>query len=112
MIACRFHGQEENHSLLSQEVACRARAEQRGYPIASVAHEVRSGGDRNRPDLGRMIDALGRGDVLLTCALDRFSRDQTHTAVLVDCIERAGATLKLATEDFRKSASGTILRNA
>jgi site-specific DNA recombinase len=47
---------------------------------------------------------------LLCYALDRLSRSQVDTAILVDCIESAGASLALVTEDFEKSATGTFLR--
>jgi site-specific DNA recombinase len=44
--------------------------------------------------------------------LDRVSRNQVDTAILIDRIDSAGATLQLVTEDFEKSATGTFLRNA
>ncbi len=37
---------------------------------------------------------------------------QIDTAILIDRIEGAGASLALVTEDFEKSATGTFLRNA
>jgi DNA invertase Pin-like site-specific DNA recombinase len=66
-IYCRVSsaGQEDGYSLDTQEAACRAWAEQQGYSVASVAHEVKSGGDRVRPALDRIIDALAPGDVVL-----------------------------------------------
>jgi site-specific DNA recombinase len=113
-IYCRVSssGQEDGYSLDTQEERARAWAEQRGYEVASVAHEVKSGGDRIRPALNRIIDALAPGDIVLAYALDRFSRDQVHTVVFIDRIERAGASLQLVTEDFEKSATGKFLRNA
>ena len=59
-----------------------------------------------------MLDRLGPGDTLLCYALDRLSRSQVDTAILVDRIESAGASLALVTEDFEKSATGTFLRGA
>src|SRR5215218_2434488 len=99
-IYCRVssQGQEDGYSLDTQERACRDYAVQRGLTVASVAREVWSGGDRHRPEL----DAL----------LDRLTRSQVDTAILVDRIESAGASLALATEDFEKSATGTFLRGA
>jgi site-specific DNA recombinase len=113
-IYCRVSstGQEDGYSLDTQEARCRDWCEQRGYSVASAVHEVRSGGDRHRPALDRIIAAVQPGDIVLAYALDRFSRDQIHTAALLDRIEQAGGSLELVTEDFEKSATGTFLRSA
>jgi DNA invertase Pin-like site-specific DNA recombinase len=37
-------------------------------------------------------------------AVDRLSRSQIHTAVLLDDIEKAGANLEFVTEDFENTA--------
>jgi site-specific DNA recombinase len=104
--------QEDNTSLGTQEAACRTWAAERSLPVASVAHEVWSGGDRHRPQLDALLDRLTPGDVVLAYALDRLSRSQVDTAILIDRIEGAGASLALVTEDFERSAVGTFLRNA
>jgi DNA invertase Pin-like site-specific DNA recombinase len=94
-------GQEDNTSLATQEVVCRAWAAERGLTVASVAHEVWSGADRHRPELDALIARLTPGDVLLSYDLDRLSRGgQVDTAILIDRIEVTGAQLALATEDF------------
>lgn len=113
-IYCRVssQGQEDGYSLATQEQACRAWCAQRGLSVASVAREVWSGVDRHRPELDATLDRLASGDTLLCYALDRLSRSQVDTAILVDRIESAGATLALVTEDFEKSATGTFLRGA
>lgn len=113
-IYCRVSstGQEDGYSLDTQEAACRKWADERGLPVASVAHEVMPGTIRQRPQLDAMIDRLYPGDVFLCYALDRFSRSQVDTAILIDRIERADASLQLVTEDFEKSATGTFLRGA
>jgi DNA invertase Pin-like site-specific DNA recombinase len=80
--------------------------------VASVEREVWSGGDRHRPALDALLDRLMPGDVVLAYALDRLSRSQIDTAILIDRIEAAGASLRLVTEDFEQSATGTFLRNA
>jgi site-specific DNA recombinase len=49
---------------------------------------------------------------MLAYALDRLSRSQVDTAILIDRLEGAGASLQLVTEDFERSATGTFLRNA
>jgi site-specific DNA recombinase len=113
-IYCRVssQGQEDGYSLDTQEVACRSWCAERGLAVASVAREVWSGGDRHRPELDTLLDRLTAGDTLLCYALDRLSRSQVDTAILVDRIELAGASLALVTEDFEKSATGTFLRGA
>src|SRR5215208_6490480 len=95
--------QEDNTSLGTQEAACRAWAAERSLAVASVAHEVWSGGDRHRPELDALLDRLTPGDVVLAYALDRLSRSQVDTAILIDRIEGEGARLALATEDFEQS---------
>src|SRR5215213_8096000 len=113
-IYCRVSsaGQEDNTSLDTQEAACRAWAAERTLPVASVAREVWSGGDRHRPELDAMLDRLIPGDTVLAYALDRLSRSQVDTVIIIDRIEGAGASLALVTEDFERSATGTFLRNA
>src|SRR5215217_3417280 len=105
-------GQEDGYSLDTQDRACRDYAARRGLPVVSVAREVWSGGDRHRPELDALLDRLGPGDTVLCYALDRLSRSQVDTAILIDRIEVTGAQLALATEDFERSATGTFLRNA
>jgi len=105
-------GQEDNTSLSTQEAACRAWASEHALPVASGAHEVWSGADRHRPELDALLDRLLPGDVVLAYALDRLSRSQVDTAILIDRMESAGASLQLVTEDFEKSATGTFLRGA
>ncbi len=113
-IYCRVStpGQEDGSSLDTQERACRAWAEERGIADAVVQREVWSGADRHRPGLDAAIATLREGDVFLAYALDRVSRNQLDTAIILDRIEAAGATLELVTEDFERSATGTFLRAA
>lgn len=113
-VYCRVSsaGQEDGYSLDTQERACREYAKQRGLVVASVAREVWSGADRHRPELDAMLSRLDADDVFIVYALDRLSRQQIDTALLIDRIETAGASLQLVTEDFEKSATGTFLRGA
>ena len=105
-------GQEDNTSLATQEAACRAWAAERDLPVASVAREVWSGADRHRPELDALIARLVPGDVLLSYDLDRLSRGgQVDTAVIIDRIESAGASVAFVTLDFEQSETGALLRN-
>jgi site-specific DNA recombinase len=113
-IYCRVssQGQEDGYSLATQETACRTWCAERGLAVASVAHEVWSGGDRHRPELDAMLDRLTSGDVLLSYDLDRLSRGgQVDTAIIIDRIEAAGASVAFVTLDFEKSETGALLRN-
>src|SRR5215216_1853955 len=113
-VYCRVSsaGQEDGYSLDTQEAACRQWAKERALPVASVAHEVWSGGDRHRPELDAMLDRLLPGDVLLAYDLDRLSRGgQIDTAVIIDRVESAGASVAFVTLDFEQSETGALLRN-
>jgi DNA invertase Pin-like site-specific DNA recombinase len=54
-IYCRVSStaQEDGYSLATQERACRQWCAERGLSIASVAHDVWSGGDRHPPGTRR-----------------------------------------------------------
>jgi DNA invertase Pin-like site-specific DNA recombinase len=92
-IYCRVssQAQEGGYSLDTQERASRAWCAERGLAVSSVVHEVWSGGDRHRPELDALLDRLTSGDVILAYALDRVSRSQIDTAILIDRIETTGA---------------------
>ena len=113
-IYCRVSstGQEDGYSLDTQEAACRTYAREHDLHVASAIREVWSGGDRHRPQLDVLLDGLTPGDVVLCYALDRLSRSQVDTAILIDRIESAGARLAICTEDYERSATGVFLRNA
>lgn len=53
-----------------------------------IYREHRSGADRDRPELARLLRDLGRGDVLVVVRLDRLARSVSH---LLDVIERLTA---------------------
>src|SRR5829696_9928095 len=113
-IYCRVSsaGQEDGYSLGTQEAACRVWAAERGLVVASVAREVWSGADRHRPELDALIARLAPGDVLLSYALDRLSRGgQVDTAIIIDRIESAGASVAFVTTDFEQSETGALIRN-
>jgi DNA invertase Pin-like site-specific DNA recombinase len=94
-IYCRVSssGQEDGYSLDTQEKACRAWAESRRLPVATTEREVWSGTDRYRARLDALLDRLLPGD-LVAYALDRVSRNQVDTAILIDRIDTAGASLR------------------
>ncbi len=114
-IYCRVSsaGQEDNSSLGTQEAACRAYAEERGWTVVGVYREVHSGAELfERPELTRLREAMRGGafDVLLVHALDRLSRKQTHQGLVLSEAEHAGVVWDSVTEDIDDSPQGQILR--
>jgi DNA invertase Pin-like site-specific DNA recombinase len=57
---------------------------------ARVFRDTASGAARQRPELGRAMAALGRGDVLVVVRLDRLARSLSHLLELVEDLERRG----------------------
>ena len=109
--------QEANYSLPTQEAACRAYATEQGFSLADdqVYREVHTATELwQRPTLARVRDAMHRRlfDVLICYGPDRFSRNQIHTALLLDMCERAGVELRFANFDFTQDATGRFLLNA
>jgi site-specific DNA recombinase len=116
-IYCRVStsGQEDNYSLPTQEDACRAYAEERGWKIVAVYREQHTGAELwERPKLTELREMVRGGavDIVLAYALDRLSRKQTHVAIVAEEVERAGGRLVFVTEDFEDSTVGTFIRNA
>ena len=114
-VYCRVSsaGQEDNSSLATQEAACRAYAEERGWTVVAVHREVHTGAELfERPELTRLREGMRRGDfdVLLVHALDRLSRKQTHQGLVLSEAEHAGVAWHSATEDIDDSPQGQILR--
>ena len=68
---------------------------------------------RTRPGIERVRQLFGQGfaDVVLSYAVDRLSRNQIHIAVLLDDIEKVGATLEFVTENFENTPVGRLILN-
>lgn len=117
VIYCRVssHEQGSNHSLPTQEAACRAFASEQGWTIVGFEQEQHSGADlHGREGLQRALRLLedGTADVLLAYATDRLSREQLHIGVILDRVLRADASLQFVTEDFENSPVGKFLLSA
>jgi site-specific DNA recombinase len=116
LIYCRVstRGQEEEGtSLDSQEAACRQKAEELGYTIATVTREVFTGAELwDRPLLSR--DRLhikeGKCDALIAYATDRLARNPVHLAIIAEECERAGVVLVFVTEPLDASPEGALIR--
>jgi len=70
-----------------------------------VFREKVSGATAERPQLKRLLKALDHGDVVITPAIDRLSRDTTDLLVMARDIQRAGAGLKSLAEPLVDTTS-------
>jgi DNA invertase Pin-like site-specific DNA recombinase len=61
---------------------------------ARVFSEKQSGAYTERPQLAKAIQALGNGDTLVVCKLDRLARSTRDLLNTLDAIGKAGATFK------------------
>jgi DNA invertase Pin-like site-specific DNA recombinase len=107
----------EGTSLDTQEERCRAFALSQGWTVAELFREVFTGARLyERPELSRFREMLRQGafDIFVVYDADRFSRNQTHVALLEEALERAGAELWFAkgAEKFQNSAIGKFILNA
>ena len=65
---------------------------------ATIFREKITGTTADRPQLKKLIAALGPGDVVITPAVDRLSRDTTDLLVIARDMQRAGAGLRSIAE--------------
>lgn len=71
-----------------------------------VFQEKRSGKDtKGRPELNRLLKALGEGDIVLATTTDRVARDPVDLLRILDIVRAAGANLKLLDEPFIDTSS-------
>jgi DNA invertase Pin-like site-specific DNA recombinase len=61
---------------------------------ARIFAEKISGAYSDRPQLAKAIAALGKGDTLVVCKLDRLARSTRDLLNTLDAIRKAGATFK------------------
>ena len=115
LIYCRVStaGQAENGtSLQSQQAACEAYAQGRGYTVDQVVLESFSGAELfDRPKLNTVRETIRQGGVgvLLAFAVDRLSRDPVHMAILLQEVERAGCRVEFVTETLDGSPEGQLI---
>jgi DNA invertase Pin-like site-specific DNA recombinase len=63
-----------------------------------VFREKISGATADRPQLKKLLAAIGHGDVLIIPAVDRLSRDTTDLLVIARDLQKAGAGLRSLAE--------------
>lgn len=82
----------EEQTLQSQLDALRAAG------CVRIFEEHASGGDRERPVLGRALRAIGPGDILVVVRLDRLARSLSHLLQLLEGLEARGAHFRSLTD--------------
>jgi DNA invertase Pin-like site-specific DNA recombinase len=80
-------------------------AQLRAAGCTKIFREKLSGATADRPQLKRLIKTLDTGDVVITAAIDRLSRDTTDLLVIARDIQRAGAGLKSLAEPLLDTTS-------
>jgi DNA invertase Pin-like site-specific DNA recombinase len=72
---------------------------------AKIFTETMTGTTANRPKLRKLISVLKRGDVVITPAVDRLSRDTTDLLVIAREMKQAGVGIKSLAEPFLDTTS-------
>jgi len=70
-----------------------------------VFREKITGTTADRPQLKRLMKALAPGDVVITPAVDRLSRDTTDLLIIARDMQRAGAGIRSLAEPFLDTTS-------
>src|ERR1700761_9442743 len=70
-----------------------------------VFSEKITGTHADRPKLKKLLAAVGPGDVVITPAVDRLSRDTTDLLVIARDMQRAGAGIRSLAEPFLDTTS-------
>lgn len=107
--------EEEGTSLDVQVTNCLAYARENGIEVIEVFREVYTGSlYRERPLLSKLRQmARNREfDVIIINTFDRFSRNQTHQAVLWDEMQHLGISIECVKEKFDETPAGQFMRSA
>jgi DNA invertase Pin-like site-specific DNA recombinase len=80
-------------------------AQLRAAGCMKVFREKISGTTADRPQLRKLMAVLQRGDVVITPAVDRLSRDTTDLLVIAREVQRAGAGMRSLAEPFLDTTS-------
>lgn len=106
---------EEGTSLASQESACRAYAEARGYTVGPVFADVHSGADLfGREGMSDLLQTIKQREVgiVIAYALDRLSRSQIHFGLIYSEANHAGVPIELVTEKLDDTPVGRFVMAA
>jgi DNA invertase Pin-like site-specific DNA recombinase len=80
-------------------------AQLRAAGCERVFREKITGITTDRPQLAKLMKALGSGDVVITPAVDRLSRDTTDLLVIAREMQRAGAGIRSLAEPYLDTTS-------
>jgi DNA invertase Pin-like site-specific DNA recombinase len=84
-------------STAAQDESCQV-AQLKAAGCEKVFREKITGTTADRPQLAKLIKALAPGDVVITPAVDRLSRNATDLRVIARDIQSAGAGLRSIAE--------------
>ena len=90
-------------STVAQDLASHAQLKAAG--CEKVFREKITGTTADRPQLRKLMAALTHGDVVITPAVDRLSRDTTDLLVIARDMQRAGAGIRSLAEPFLDTTS-------
>ena len=105
----------EGTSLEIQTENCLELAKKAGLVVVEIFREVLTArGYRERPELTKLRQMARNDeiDIIIINTLDRLSRKQAHTAVLIDEMEHMGIKLLCALEDYDETTEGQFMRAA
>lgn len=71
-----------------------------------IYEESRSGASRERPELGKCLDALREGDTLIVWRLDRLGRSLKDLVQIIGDLEEKGVGFLSITEAINTSSAG------
>jgi DNA invertase Pin-like site-specific DNA recombinase len=80
-------------------------AELKAAGCEKIFREKVTGTTADRPQLRKLISVLAPGDVVITPAVDRLSRDTTDLLVIARAMQRAGAGIRSLAEPFLDTTS-------
>ena len=74
-----------------------------------ILEDTASGGSRDRPNLARAIERVGRGDTLLVVRIDRLARSLSHLLEIVETLRAKGAFFRSINDPIDTSSAQGML---
>jgi DNA invertase Pin-like site-specific DNA recombinase len=118
VIYCRISdetaSEETGERMETQEAACRAYCEEKGYNVLEVVRENASGARLDRPGVDAAIEHIRRGAArLVIYKYDRLARSMAHQAVLIHRAEETyGGVVEAVKEPYDPGDPTTAIRRA
>jgi len=90
--------------IASQQDALRAQG------CSVIFEDMASGGSKERPNLARALERVGKGDTLLVVRIDRLARSLMHLLEIVEPLRAKGAYFRSISDPIdRSSAQGMLM---